>query len=305
MKKIQNAHLIGLGAVGATYASIMHKAKNSPIKIIVNEERAKRYEKGVLINGEKIHFNLAHENKTNEKAELIILAVKAHHLEKAIEAIRPFVGNDTILLPLLNGITSEEILAKAFGKEKILHGFCVALDSTKIQEEIKFSSSGRIVFGAGFEENSKKEKNLEAVKAFFNETNIPYTKAEDILREKWWKFMMNVGINQISSILGASYGIFQKQKEARELVKDACLEFLAIAKAKNIALSESDIDGFFPIIDGLSPQGKTSMLQDIEEGRKTEVELFSETVISLGKELGIKTPVNEILYKMIRVLENK
>lgn len=305
MKKIQKAHLIGLGAVGATYASIVHKAKDSPIKIIVNEERAKRYEKGVLINGEKIHFNLALENKTNEKAELIILAVKAHHLEKAIEAIRPFVGNDTILLPLLNGITSEEILAKAFGKEKILHGFCVALDSTKIQEEIKFSSSGRIVFGAGFEENSKQEKNLEAVKAFFNETNIPYTKAEDILREKWWKFMMNVGINQISSILGASYGIFQKQKEARELVKDACLEVLAIAKAKNIALSESDIDGFFPIIDGLSPQGKTSMLQDIEQGRKTEVELFSETVIALGKELGVKTPVNAILYKMIRVLENK
>ena len=301
MADIKKAHLIGLGAVGATYASLLHKAEGSPIEIIVDEERAARYKEGILINGETIHFNLALQTEAREKAELILIAVKAHHLEATIEAIRPFVGSETLILPLLNGITSEEILAKAFGREKILHGFCVALDSTKVNNEIRFTQTGKIVFGTAF----GLEKEADSVKAFFIKTKVPHTKADDILREKWWKFMMNVGINQISSILGANYGVFQKQAKARELMKDACLEVLKIAEAKQIQLSEADIDGFFPIIDGLSPEGKTSMLQDIEAGRKTEVELFSLAVIELGKKLEIATPVNTLLYKMIRVLEEK
>jgi 2-dehydropantoate 2-reductase len=65
------------------------------------------------------------------------------------------------------------------------------------------------------------------------------------------------------------------------------------------------MDKFIQIMSGLSPEGKTSMLQDIEAGRMTEVDIFAGTVIALGKKYDIKTPVNEMLYRMIRVLEQK
>lgn len=134
---------------------------------------------------------------------------------------------------------------------------------------------------------------------------INYSIPEDIRREMWWKFMMNVGINQTSAILRAPYGVYSKVPEARTLLASACREVIPLAQSEGISLCESDIDEFFRIFDSLSPFGKTSMLQDIEAGRKTEVELFSLAVIDLGKKHNIPTPINETIYLMIRTIEQK
>ena len=115
--------------------------------------------------------------------------------------------------------------------------------------------------------------------------------------------MMNVGINQTSAILRAPYGVYQKTGEARELMLQAAREVIPISRKEGINLTEEDLTRIPGIIDEMAPDGKTSMLQDVEAGRKTEVELFSGTVIELGKKHGIPTPVNEVLYRMIRVIE--
>lgn len=115
--------------------------------------------------------------------------------------------------------------------------------------------------------------------------------------------MMNVGINQTSAILKAPYGVFQKITEARELMESACREVLRVSEKAGISLSEEDIARYFEIIASLSPEGKTSMLQDVEAGRKTEVEIFAGTVIELGRRYGVETPINRVLFQMIRTLE--
>jgi len=80
-------------------------------------------------------------------------------------------------------------------------------------------------------------------------------------------------------------------------------EVLSLAKAAHVNLVEEDIKNWYPVLNRLSPQGKTSMLQDIEAGRKTEVEIFAGKVISLGKTYGIPTPVNQAIFQIIRILE--
>lgn len=299
---INTVHIIGLGAVGATYASYFYKLDRHCVKVILDNERIGRYSDGLLINGERYRFDTLVPESGSPKAQLIIVAVKAHHLESAIEAITPLVGEDTIILSLLNGITSEEDLSRAFGRDKVLHGFCVGLDSTRENNEVRFSTSGRIVFGEYYKEAAGK---ASPVSELFSRAGISYTVPDDIRREMWWKFMMNVGINQTSAVLKAPYGVFQSIPEARELMVSACLEVVPIANREGISLSPADVDEYLRIIDTLSPQGKTSMLQDVEAGRKTEVEAFALTVMSLGKKHGIPTPVNEMLYRMIRVLERR
>lgn len=300
MEKIKTVHLVGLGAVGATYASLFHQWNPQSIKIILDEERIPRYQQGTLINGMNYSFDLITPRPGDAPAELIIIAVKGHHLEKTIELIKPLIGKDTLIISLLNGITSEEDLSQAFGRDKVLHGFCVGMDSTRENNATRFTQAGRIVFGEHYPEVKGKGSR---VKDFFDEAGIPYTMPQDILREMWWKFMMNVGVNQTSAILGAPYGVFVRIKEARELMASACREILPIAAQEGISLSEEDIEEYFRIFATLSPSGKTSMLQDIEAGRKTEVESFGLAVMNLGKKHGLPTPVNETLYRMIRVLE--
>ncbi|TAL34040.1 MAG: 2-dehydropantoate 2-reductase [Spirochaetes bacterium] len=302
MKKIERVYLSGLGAVGCVYASMIHDTGSAQLSVIADEDRISRYTRDrITINGKEYGFNFILPASDNPPADLILIAVKQHNLDESIRAIKNFIGTDTIILSLLNGISSEEIIGRAYGMDKILRAFVLGTDSLREGTRVSFTNSGKIVFGADrlIGPNSK----IESVKDLFDRTGIAHTVPDDIVREQWWKFMMNVGINQVSAILRAPYGVFHSSAEAQELLRMASMEVLAIAHKKGVNLAAADIAKQLDILRTLSPQGKTSMLQDVEAGRKTEVEIFSGAVMALGRELGVPTPVNEILYKMIRTLE--
>ena len=302
LNEIKTVHIIGLGAVGATYGSILHDYDKNCVKVIIDSHRLPKYKEGTVINQKRYFFDLQVPRDGDLKAELIIIAVKGGDLQETIDLITPLVGSDTIILSLLNGITSEDTLSQAFGREKVLHGFCVAIDSLRENNEVNFSSSGKIVFGEYYPEVKGK---AALVADLFSKAGISYSIPEDILREMWWKFMLNVGINQTSAILRAPYWVYGSIAEARTLLASACREVIPLAEKEGISLTEADIDKYIEITKGLSSFGKTSMLQDIEAGRKTEVESFALVVINLGKKHNIPTPLNEMLYLMIRVLEQK
>ncbi|HPS85709.1 MAG TPA: ketopantoate reductase family protein [Spirochaetota bacterium] len=301
MKKISKIYISGLGAIGGAYGSRIFDTDPECITVIADSERITRYTKnGITINGKLYPFKYVTPEDGGDKADLILIAVKHHQLGQSIRDIEKYTGEDTVILSLLNGIVSEELVGRKYGMDKILHSFAVGTDAVREGTDIRFRNIGKIVFGTNDE--SRKEK-VQAVKEFFERTGIPYDIPEDIIRELWWKFMLNVGINQVSAVLKAGYGIFQRVDDARELMVMASLEVVALAEKAGISLSKEDISKYIAVINTLSPEGKTSMLQDIEAGRKTEVEIFSGTVIEMGKKYGVETPVNDILFRMIRTLE--
>ena len=303
MNTINNIYLSGLGAIGSTYASLLYNMDPDCIKVIADSERIDKYsKKGVTVNNISYSFNYITPEDSEVPADLIMIAVKQHHLEQSIKDIRKFVGRDTIILSLLNGISSEEIIGAEFGMDKVLYGFCVGVDAIREGTKTNYASRGRIVFGDKV--NDVISPKAAVVKELFERAGIPYLIPVDMIREQWWKFMLNVGINQASAILRAPYGVFHKVTEAAELMKLASQEVISLAKVLNINLSEKDLNNYMEIIKTLVPDGKTSMLQDIEAGRKTEVEIFGGKVIELGQKYNVKTPVNEMFFKIIRALEN-
>lgn len=302
MKKINRVYVSGLGAVGCIYSSMIHDSGCAHLSVIADEERIQRYSsEGITINGRVYDFDYINPGTAAGPADLILIAVKQHNLDESIKAIKQFVSDSTIILSLLNGISSEEIIADVYGMDKILRSFVVGTDAVREGTSVTFSSSGRIVFGA--DEGSADNEKVMAVKDLFDRTGIAYTVPDDIIREQWWKFMMNVGINQVSAILRAPYGVFHNIREAQELLRMASTEVLLIAEKKGIKLTTADMDKHLEIFRTLAPEGKTSMLQDVEAGRKTEVEIFSGAVIEMGRKSGVPTPVNETLFRMIRTIE--
>jgi len=116
--------------------------------------------------------------------------------------------------------------------------------------------------------------------------------------------MCNVGINQSSAILKLPYGAFQqKNSPARALMISAHKEAIAVSIPEGINLNDDDIDEWLQTLDTISPTGKTSMCQDVCAGRKTEVELFAQTIVELGKKHHIPTPVNMVFYQQLQTLE--
>ena len=116
--------------------------------------------------------------------------------------------------------------------------------------------------------------------------------------------MINVGINQASAVMRAPYGVFQNSSDAQALMSELMREVIILAQQAGVNLKEQDIDDWNAVLKTLSPKGKTSMLQDIGAGRKTEVEIFAGKVVDLGKSFGIPTPVNQTLLSIIHVLEH-
>lgn len=303
MKKIEKVSLIGLGAIGSVYASKFYDKDPESITIIANKERKEKMKQGVLINNKTYYFNCVLPEEECEPADLVLIAVKFHHLEQTIKDIRNHVGSNTIILSLLNGISSEEIIGNVYGMDKMLYSMCMAIDALREDGKVSYTNLGQIYYGE--KENKTLSPKVKAVKEAFDEVGIETVIPENMWEKLWWKFMINVGANQVSAVLTTPYGELRSMKETKELMASAMKEVIAVAKEEGVNLREEQITEFFKVLQQLSPENKTSMLQDIEAHRKTEVEIFAGSVCELGRKHGISTPVNETLYRMIRTLEQK
>ena len=114
--------------------------------------------------------------------------------------------------------------------------------------------------------------------------------------------MVNVGVNQASAVMRAPYGVFHVNPDARAVMFALMREAIALAQCAGVNLTDADLAGWDNVLRNLSPSGKTSMLQDIEARRQTEVEIFAGKVVALGLKYGIPTPVNETILHIIRAL---
>jgi 2-dehydropantoate 2-reductase len=183
----------------------------------------------------------------------------------------------------------------------MLYAIVAGIDAVRRGNRITYTKEGKIFFGEA--KNPGLSERLKRVKSLFDRAGIASEIPDDMIRTLWWKFMINTGMNQVSAVLRAPYAVFQTSQEARGLMESAMMEVMTIAKAAKVHLSEQDIEEWYSFMSGLSPQGTTSMVQDIEANRKTEVEMFGGKVMELGKTYGIPTPVNQTLFRMIRVME--
>ena len=303
MKKIRNISIIGAGAMGAAYAAMFSDAGEFSVSFVARGERCKRLGEGsLMVNGKQVAIPVIHPDEVTEPAHLILVALKHHHLPEALQDIKSLVGDDTIILSVMNGLESEEIIGSVCGMEKIVYATAIGIDAIHEGNRFTYTSPGKIIFGDG--PRSLGGTRLERLKEALNRAAIPNEVPPDIMRMMWWKFMINVGINQASAVLRAPYGIFQTSPDAKALMQSLMLEVIALAQKINIDLTPKDLDAWDKVLSTLSPMGKTSMLQDIEAGRKTEVEIFGGKVVAMGAKYQVMTPVNETILRIIKVIES-
>ena len=304
MTKIRNISIIGAGAMGAAYAAMFSDAGDFSVSFVARGERYKRLREGSLtVNGKQYAVPVIHPDEVTEPAHLILVALKHHHLPEALQDIKALVGHDTIILSVMNGLESEEIIGSVCGMEKVVYATAVGIDAIREGNRFKYTSPGKIICGEG--PRSLGDNRLERLKEALGRASIPNEVPPDIMRMMWWKFMINVGINQASAVLRATYGTFQTSPDAKALMRSLMLEVIAVAQTMDIDLTPKDLDAWDKVLSTLSPRGKTSMLQDIEAGRKTEVDIFGGKVVAMGAKYQVMTPVNETILRIIKVIESK
>lgn len=301
---IKKVSIIGMGALGVLFGGILTKKLGKQnVDFVVNKDRKARFFKnGLTNNGEACDFNLVDEDEKGRPADLLIFAVKGVDLESAIDSARNKVSDNTIILSLLNGVTSEEIIGEAFGFDKLVYCIAQGMDAVKIGNQLTYTNIGQLCIGI-MDEDPKMREKLEKVANLFDRTAIPYKVEADIRHRLWSKFMLNVGVNQIVMIYEGNYGTVQRQGEARQLMIEAMEEARILANLEGINVSKNDLDQYVNLIDTLDPEGMPSMRQDGLLGRKTELDLFAGTVLKLAKKYKVKVPVNQMIFDRVKEME--
>lgn len=299
---IKKTAIIGMGALGLMYADTIVKARGDEgVTFVMNSERLNKYAGTVFTcNGEEKTFQMTDCEKM-EPVDLLIVAVKYNALLSALDDMKNCVGENTIIMSVMNGISSEKIIGERFGSNKLIDTVAQGMDAMKFGNSLNFTRMGELHIG--IEEGQKKEY-LDAVSEYFDDIKMPYVVEDDILYRMWAKFMLNVGINQTCMAYETTYaGALTEHTEANDTLIGAMREVVKLANAEGIALSEKDVWTYIDILKTLDPNGVPSMRQDGIAKRYSELEMFAGTVIPMAKKHGIATPANELLYKMVKELE--
>lgn len=299
---IETITLIGLGAMGSFFAPRLQAVYGDRFRVLANGPRKERLEtQGITVDGVSYHFPVI-DSQCTDPADLIIIAVKAYGLEQAIADIRNQVGPNTQILCVMNGISSEEQVAAAYGWDHVLYSF-MRVSVVMKDGNSNYTGGGCIHFGE--RDNHTISPRVAEVEAVFQRAGIDYIVDEDMVLAMWFKFMSNVGENMTCALLGIPFGTYRTSPDANFIREAAMEEVMAIANHLGIGLNRDHFDQQNRTIAHLPPANKPSTLQDLEAGKRTEVDLFSGTVCQLGKRYGIPTPVNELLYHGIKVLEER
>ena len=296
--KIQNVALVGAGAVGGYFIWGLDGKKDINFSVIAKGERKKRLEEGLVINGEKYNPQVL----TPEEAgvvDLIMIACKQDALAEIAEDIKPMVGADTMVMSLLNGVSSEEIIGKAIGMEHMLYSI-MRIASMRDGNSINFYPEITKGLFVGEKGCSERTERILAIEELFKGSGVRCNFVCDIINEMWVKYAGNVSQNLPQAILGVGYGAYSDSKHVEFIANSLWKEVAKVAAVKGV-----NIPSELVLFGGSMPHARFSTLQDLDAGRRTEIEIFAGDMIRMGEEYGIEVPYCECVYHMIRALEEK
>ena len=298
MKPIQDAALVGLGAIGILYAAQISTRAPGSLRVIADAARIARYKSDPpSFNGRRLDLNYVTPENPGPPADLVLIAVKSTALRAVIPVIAPFLTPNTQILPLLNGITAQDILADAFGWPRVLYGFVYCESSMRNGNAVVQGGGDKLIFGEAT--NTPPSPRVQAVADFLQRLGIRHDVPADMRAAQWKKYILNIGINQSQAVLRRPNGGIQRDPEALRFARDLMNEAAAVGAALGVA-GAADVPAWAEsVILKASPENRTSMLQDVEAGRVPEIDIFAETVCRLGREHGIATPAND---RVLRVL---
>lgn len=300
--KIQSVAILGAGAVGSYIIWGLSKKDNIRLGVIAEGDRARRLkESGCAINGAVYRPEIWTPQEA-QGVDLLVVALKYGSLPGALESIKTAVGSNTVVMSLMNGVDSEELIAAQVGAEHLLYSF-IKVASHKEADGYHFDPDATlgVIYGelsAPFE-----SERVQAVQELFTDSGVNFRVTEHIREEMWGKFRLNVCNNLPQAILGAGVGCYSDSAHIKAISDGLRRELEAIAAAKGIDLSKAAAASTHGST--VPPTARYSTLQDLDAGRHTEIDMFSGALMRMGRALGIPTPYNEYTYHMIKALEEK
>lgn len=300
--------IYGTGGVGGYFGARLAQAGNKVTFIARGKHLEAIQKRGLQLKSPKGDYLVFPANATANIADvtnidLILVCVKTWQLETVAKEINQVLNEKTMVISLLNGVNNAEVLSAIIDKKHVLGGLCKVVSKIEdygIINHISFDPT--IVFGEL--DNTKTDRAILLEKEFLN-AGITTKLADDIQTEIWSKFLFISTISAIGALTRVTMGEMLDSPEIKDIMHKTAAEIVAVAKAKGIYLSDALVDKQFQVIES-QPHNTTSSLQrDMMEGKPSELEAQTGTVVKMGIELGIPTPINSFIYYCLLPQEKK
>jgi len=222
--------------------------------------------------------------------DIVLVCTKLWDLESAIEHIKPVVARDTAVIPLQNGVDSEDRACNILDSDNVAGG--IAYIAAQIEAPGVIKHTGTMASLAVGELDRSKSKRLEAFQAACDAGGVDCRLSDDIRRDSWMKFVMLTAFSGVTSLYRCPIGPIREADSRRQLLIDLLNETVSVGLASGVALPDAAADTLLGRIEKLPFDMKSSMLVDLERGNRLELDWLSGTVCRLGKDLGLPTPAH-------------
>lgn len=294
--------IFGTGGVGGYFGGLLAHGGNEVHFIARGAHLDAIRERGLQIKSVNGDFLVSPAFATDNPAdvgpvEYLVVAVKHYQLADAAPQMRPLVGPETTIVPLLNGVDAHETLIDAFGSEPVVGGLCSLVSLIEEPGVIRQPSQlRRVVVGELSREQSDR---VEKIVSAWKEMGAEAIHAEDIFVSMWTKFVFIASFGGVSSLARANMGEILQNKETRAIYIDAMQEVETLARAQNINLAPDVVDNMIAMSEGFEPTATSSMQRDVVAGNLFELEAFSGKIVHLAQGLGIETPIHRAIYGLL------
>lgn len=297
--------VVGAGAVGGYFGGLLARA-GAPVVMIGRPVFVEAVRKnGLFLDTlhfqESVRVEASAELEAVRGAEIVLFCVKTTDNAATAKALAPLLAYGALVLSMQNGVDNVEQIRAAAHLEAIPSVVYVAA-SVPEPGKVKHVGRGDLVVGP-------KNEKTERVASLFSAAKVPCRISENIEGELWTKLVWNCALNAISALGRAKYGQIAASADARKVVETAVDEVLAVARAADIhppGLEDpkAAIAGAFKIATQMA-EALSSTAQDMNRGKRTEIDSLNGYISRRGAELGVPTPVNHALYALVKLAEGR
>ena len=293
--------LIGLGAVGAPLADLLFK-KYGKNFILLSSKNFLLTLNDLYINGSGFNPKVVYKKEQlKKKIGVVFICVKNYQIEAIADLLNKLIDDETIIVPLQNGVYSFDFFRKQFPLNVVLEGFAQGPNTIVMKNIYIYQKPGS--FHIGSSNMGWQRKAIETVE-LMNAAGIESSYSEDIKHEVWKKLMLNVAGNAITALTGIDYCMFAKSIETQQLCRNVMSEFSIVANALGITITNKDIDDTIDYYLSFKVSKKTSMLEDVTNCRPTENDFIAGYISKLALKLGVNVPHIDTLYNLVKIKED-
>lgn len=291
--------IYGSGGVGGYFGARLAQAGEQVTFIARGEHLQAMRSRGLQVQSILGDVQLAQVQATDDPAQVgpvdaVLLAVKAWQVPAAAQAMRPLVGPQSVVLPLLNGVDAPQQLADALGPEPVLGGLCQISSMLSAPGVIRHVAIEPLIRLG--ELDGKRSGRVQRLAEALGQAGVKVEVPENIWTAMWQKFTFIVTVSGVGAVLRAPVGVIRSLPGPRQLVVECIAEVVSVGLARGVALPPDLAASTLTFIDNLAPGVSASMQRDILAGKPSELAAQNGAVVRMGDESGIPVPANRFIY---------